>query len=332
MNSEFMKMKDFSSNSYSPSRSKLDASWFKLAVAVAIIRNKPAKESARKHTEKLQALYMLSQTKLHEEILKARLHTNEKISTLSSYNNQTRGLTAAKGHNEYNEATLIESISFMQSICSLQKLASQPTLENHLISDSAKHCIQSMSDMIGRGMMTVSQTNLCEAASSISSIIEKFHWLQEQDDFMCWVCRLVEQIICQLLQASRDDTVSTHRHKSSLVKMLLIFMECSCLPLLLSILESLVEYVELFCEQLQHSQRSNEPVDPSLFENSYFIISALEQTAKLWRDRCCVPQYFLHEAQTRLDRALAKISSYFPLVAHSLMKVTSLLEAILQNR
>lgn len=63
-------------------------------MAVAIIRNKPAEISARKHAEKLQALYMLSQTKLHEEILKARLQKieNEKISTLTPDNNQTKEL------------------------------------------------------------------------------------------------------------------------------------------------------------------------------------------------------------------------------------------------
>ncbi|RUS87620.1 hypothetical protein EGW08_004605 [Elysia chlorotica] len=151
--------------------------------------------------------------------------------------------------------------------------------------------------------------------------------------FMKEVCSFVELIIDKLtLGPTNFGQYPVHRQKHSLVNMLLVFIQHGSLPLALSIVEQLTESLETFCGALNQSQQTGELVGSDWFENSYFVIQAMELTLVLWLRDCPVHPGLLQELQSRLDNCLVGITDRFPLVAQAVWKLTSIIETILQNR
>ncbi|CAG5124459.1 unnamed protein product [Candidula unifasciata] len=163
-------------------------------------------------------------------------------------------------------------------------------------------------------------------------LTDSLTWIADRPEFMQEVCSLVECIITKFVQPASSGQFQNCSQRKVLMKMLLIFMKGKTVALLCCILDSLVESVEMFCQKLKASQLHGVAVDPDLFESGYYIISCLELAMKTWAEDNPVPASILLEAQEKLDQALLQIAHYFPLVAQALSRVTSLIEAILQNR
>lgn len=109
-------------------------------------------------------------------------------------------------------------------------------------------------------------------------------------------------------------------------------MKGKLVPLQCCILDSLVESVEIFCQELKSSQLHSKAFDPDVFENGYYIVHCLELTMKQWSRENHVRVSILQETQGKLDSFILQIAHCFPLVAQALSRITSLIEVILQNR
>ncbi|BFZ10104.1 hypothetical protein BsWGS_13142 [Bradybaena similaris] len=234
---------------------------------------------------------------------------------------------------EFREAQMLENHRFMHSVIELQGLANHKTgLENdHLLKCACKH-ISTLRNVISHDVMILSESCMCKGAESVMMVTDSISWIGDRPEFMQEVCSLVECIIAKLVQSSASGQPLDFSQKRVLMKMLLIFMKGKLLPLPCCILDSLVESVEIFCQELKASQLHSKAFDPDVFENGYYIIHCLELTMKQWRKDNHVHVSILQEAQEKLDSFILQIAHCFPLVAQALSRITSLIEAILQNR
>ncbi|KAH9508660.1 hypothetical protein Btru_049555 [Bulinus truncatus] len=337
--------------------SNYNISWFKLAVAVAIIRSKPANISSKKHAEELRALYLHSQNRLQDHYAIATKQIEELKGILAKIQ-FTRVERSNDGLDKLNiplmlsgdhlkdgksglltaipnsiEASFVENLHFIQSVISLQNLTHDNAVSQteHSLETAVK-AIKIISEVVQRNVVTVSETCLCQAACNVNSLIDTFQWLQERPSFMREVCLLAERIVNQLFLSTEIEVSCNNRRKQLLIKMLLQLMKGKSLPLLVTILDSLVDNVQTFCQMLHESQALQKLVDPNLFNNGYFLIAGLESIMKQWLEECPVHTAALQETQHSLDLAIQLVTDAFPLVAQALFRVSSLCEIIIQKR
>ncbi|KAI8792404.1 meiosis-specific protein MEI4, partial [Biomphalaria glabrata] len=332
-------------------------SWFKLAVASAIIRSKPVNMSSKKYAEELRAAYLRSQTRLQEQYLMApkqvaelkeiieKLHCHQMEKTWDNIENYTSQLKITRdlipfGTSELlkpsanqNEASFVENLYFIQSVITLQNLTKEFTCEEtEKILEAAGKSIRNISDIVYRNLMTVSENLLCQAAHNLNVLMDTFQWLQERPTFMREVCLLVDRIVEKLFHSTSHGLTNKYRRKQLLTKMLHQLARSKSLPLLLIILDSLVERVENLCLLLNRSQATQQLVDANLYNNGYFLVVSMELIMKQWMEECPVSTETLQECQGRLDQAILLVKDSFPLVAQAFFRVSSLCEIIIQNR
>ncbi|GFN98715.1 meiosis-specific protein mei4-like [Plakobranchus ocellatus] len=331
--------------------------WMKLAVAVAIICNKPPDITAKKHAENLRAQLFSIQSK-HQGRFSITKHStqppsvndgigdsnvvkacNQQMTPPSSSDvavstSQSMETFADQASNILLDHLSWENMRFSRSVIALKNLSLQTSASNHqAVCDAAVSHVQTLHGVLERDLVRISEACLCQAARSLILAMERCPWLQEEASFMQEVCRFVELIVHSLTVQPIDfGQYPAHRQKHSLVSMLLVFLEHAPVPLGLSIVDQLIESLEAFCSSLKQAEASSELMNSELFENSFFTVKCIELTMNLWQRECPAHPALLHEVQRRLNGCLMHITDRYPLVAQAVWRLISLVEAILQNR
>ncbi|KAK3759588.1 hypothetical protein RRG08_006938 [Elysia crispata] len=336
---------------------ELNPLWMKLAVAVAVIRSKPPGKTGKEHAESLRSQYFLSQAKLHERLTNKNFSaepntrtefvcTDNQMTPPSSSDFEAASSTLVYSHHLNNlelDQSIMENTKFTRSLIALQDLSRQNFRRHDTpVLHAAVANLHSLCGVLERDMVCLSESCLSQAALTITLIMAKFPSLEEMEeqiqhgieaDFMKEVCNFVQLVVDMLTMQPTDfGQYPAHRQKHSLVRMLLVFIEHGTPSLASSIVEQLTESLEEFCKSLNQAQNPGKLINPDLYENSYFTIQTIELTLDLWRRGCPVHPAFLQELQTKLDACLQGITERFPLVAQAVWRLTSLVEAILQNR
>ncbi|GFR89018.1 meiosis-specific protein MEI4-like [Elysia marginata] len=324
----------------------------KLAVAVAIIRNKPQGKSGKEHAEDLRVQYFTAQANLQDRsstsktkqqptLTRDHVHAAGNEFTPPSSSDFDASFADVYVHPSYCpalEQTSVESSKFSRSLIALQNLSRQnlQTDVGFKYHEALTH-LRSLREVLGRGLICLPEACLCQAAHTIAVVVATFPEEQRhqtiEPDLMQEVCSFVELVVEMLtLQPTDFGQYPAHRQKHSLVRMLLVFIQYGSLPLALSIVDKLTESLESLCASLKDSLTTGKLVDADWFENSYFTVQCVELTLSLWQRHCPAQPTLLQELQARLEACLVGITDRFPLVAQAVWKIMSLIEAILQNR